>query len=363
MTGMDPFAQSGAASSLDVGLVLTGGTVGSEYSVDDIVRIPAAVHNKWGAELELISQAWDSAGELIVRPRQPLRALSENIRPRDWLLISAAIRDLVDHDAVSGVLVLHGTDTAAYTSAALSFLLADLDVPIVLTGSNLPPNQPGSDALTNIRDALIAMRSLQRGVYLSFAGAPQLPSYVHLGTCVRKLRASGQAFYSINREPVGTVSNDTYFHLSTVRHSVQSTDVRSTRFEENVLGLRLYPGLDFEAVWAAVERANSSGLVIELYASATGPDVDGKCSLPTLIKRCADADIPVFGCVTEAAEDEVNLYESSVSIADAGAVLLDDILPETAIVKLMWTLGATRNTDEITRVMETSIAGERARLD
>jgi glutamyl-tRNA(Gln) amidotransferase subunit D len=69
----------------------------------------------------------------------------------------------------------------------------------------------------------------------------------------------------------------------------------------------------------------------------------------------------VFGCVAVPADDEVNLYDSSVDIAEAGAMLLDDILPETALVKLMWVLGATRDPREVREVMATSIAGERAR--
>src|ERR1700674_1575800 len=350
----------GIAMSLDVGLVLTGGTVGSEFSADEVLHIPAETHAAWGPELELLSQAWGSRGELLVRPRQPLRALSENILPSDWLLIADSIRDLVDHDNVAGVLVLHGTDTATYTTAALSFLLADLSVPIVLTGSNLPPDQAGSDAFVNIGDALVALSALDAGVYLLFAGEPSLPSYVHLGTCVRKLRASGQAFYSINRDPVGRVSDGRYMQISKPTNQRWGSDFMTRSVEPQVLGIRLYPGLDLDGVWTMVEQADIRGVILELYASATGPDVRGRCSLPAFVKRCTASRIPVFGCVTEAADDDVNLYESSVAIAKAGAIVVDDILPETAIVKLMWALSGAQSPGDVRRIMEASIAGERA---
>lgn len=347
--------------SLDIGLVLTGGTVGSEFSTDKIVRIPTGSGDAvLSAEHELISQAWGSRGELVVRPRQPLRILSENILPGDWPLIADAIRDVVENDGVAGVLVLHGTDTATYTTAALSFLLADLDVPIVLTGSNLPPNQVGSDAVKNIGDALVALAHLRKGVYLSFAGEQDLPSFVHAGTCVRKRRASGQAFYSINREPVGQVSNGKYVELSEPHTGSTALGLPRTGIDPKVFAIRLYPGLDLDAVWMAVD-GHAHGVVIELYASATGPDVPGPCSLSAFVKRCTTSNIPVFGCVAEAADD-MNLYESSVAIRKAGAVLLDDVLPETAAVKLMWALPDTKTSEEVRHIMELSFVGERAYL-
>jgi L-asparaginase/Glu-tRNA(Gln) amidotransferase subunit D len=345
--------------SLDLGLVLTGGTVASELSPDEVLRIPQPTGAVWGTELDLLSQAWGSRGDLLIRPRQPLRTLSENILPGDWLSIADAARDLVERDNVAGVLVLHGTDTAAYTTAALSFLLADLEVPIVLTGSNLPPDQSGSDALVNIGDALVALSELKSGVYLSFAGEPGLPSIVHLGTCVRKLRASGQAFYSVNREPVGRVSGGHYMTVSQPNNHRSGPDYLSRSVEPRVLGIRLYPGLDFEALSTMVGQGGIRGVVLELYASATGPDVPGRCSLPAFVKRCTHSGIPVCACLTKAPEEGVNVYESSVAIADAGAIILDDMLPETAIAKLMWTLAGTGSPDGIRRIMESPIAGER----
>ena len=362
MTHRDnPVAGPGEAQSLDLGLVITGGTVGSQFSADDILHIPDAQKSASSAELLLLQEAWGSRGALTVRPRQPLRALSENIVPSDWLLIAEAIRDLVKRDHVEAVLVLHGTDTATYTTAALSLLLADLSVPVVLTGSNLPPDQAGSDASTNIQDALIALLNLDAGVYLSFAGEPSLPSYIHLGTCVRKLRASGQAFYSVNREPVARVLDGRYLTISKPNTQRWSSDYLSNGVDPRVLGARLYPGLDLDTLWVAVERGAIRGVVLELYASATGPDLSGKYSLPKFIERCATAEIPVYGCVAQTADD-LNVYESSVAIAEAGAVVIDDMLPETAIVKLMWALPRAKGPVEIRRIMEASIAGERAKL-
>ena len=350
------------SEALTIGLVLTGGTVGSEYASDDVVRIPASHTDKWGAEVQLLAEAWGDLGSLEVRPYQPLRVLSENMVPENWPLIASAVRAMLAAGDVAGVIVLHGTDTMAYTTAALALMLQDVQAPVVVTGSNLPPNQANSDALTNIRDALIALNSLRHtaGVYLSFAGAPDLPSFVHVATCVRKVRASGQAFFSINRAPVARVENREFVWLSDPPPS-PARPVKCEAVDSRVLGIRLYPGIDLHALWGVVEHSGVRGVVIELYASGTGPDVDGGCSLPTFVTRCTSSGVPVFGCLSESAEQEVNLYDSSVSIAEAGLVLLDDVIPETAIVKLMWALSAARDSDEVTTLMLTSMAGERAR--
>jgi L-asparaginase/Glu-tRNA(Gln) amidotransferase subunit D len=105
-----------SAGALRIGLVLTGGTVGSEYSADEIVRIPRSNDNHWAAELDLISKAWGQRGELELHPCQPLQVLSENMVPQDWLLIAADMRQLIVQHDIAGFLILHGTDTACYTA-------------------------------------------------------------------------------------------------------------------------------------------------------------------------------------------------------------------------------------------------------
>ena len=152
------------AAKKPVGLVLTGGTIGSEV-VGEEVRLRTKGPS---SELGFLSSDEGPGCEVV----RPLRKLSENITPADWVTIADAVVELVDRHGVSGVVVLHGTDTAAYTAAALTFLTAGLEVPVVLTGSNVPATAPDSDAPTNVRDAILAAKHLERGAYLSFSGTP-----------------------------------------------------------------------------------------------------------------------------------------------------------------------------------------------
>ncbi len=348
--------RTGQVPARRIGLVVTGGTIGAEYSADEVVRLPVEPN---GAEVALLHDAWRGPMGLDLHVRQPLRVLSENMRPGDWVTIAQSVRSVVEEHSVSGVLVLHGTDTATYTTAALSFLLADLEVPIVLTGSNLPPNQRDSDAVKNIGDALIALCNLPPGTYLSFAGEPDLPTWVHLGTQVRKLRASGQAFFSVNRQPVAQVVRGKFVPVqhSPVLHPIPA----KAAVDDKVLAVRIYPGLDLSSLLLAARESGTRGVVVELYASGTAPDDSGVESLSNFVEGCLQAGIAVVTTVSDAPDDEANDYESSVALRASGAFFSWTLLPEVAIVKLMWVLAQTSNLHDVSRLMGLNIAGEMAR--
>jgi L-asparaginase/Glu-tRNA(Gln) amidotransferase subunit D len=343
-----------AGTEYVVGLVLTGGTIGAE----DDGAVLSVGQGPTQAESRLVAAEWPGKKRPSVAVRHPLRQLSENLEPAEWVPMAAAVRELVDRDGASGVLVFHGTDTMSYTAAALSFLLSDVDVPIVLTGSNLPSSQAGSDAGHNVHTALVAMQALGPGTYLSFAGGPELPGVVHLGTHVRKLRASGAAFTSVDRERVGVVRSDVFQPIEPYeRHQPSRGYVQ--RVDDHVLALRLYPGLDFNAAFEAVRAGKVRGVVLELYASATGPtETDDRFSITRFIERCSQESIAVVTTVAESPEPNGKTYETTIAIEQAGGRFLAHVLPETATVKMMWALGQTDDPDEVRDLMSRPIAGE-----
>lgn len=337
-----------------IGLVLTGGTIGAQED-HSVVSMGGATH----IEADLLASTWSGPSRPDIIVRSPLRQLSENSEPKDWIKIAESVRDLVDHEDVTGVVILHGTDTMTYTAAALSFLLSDVAVPVVLTGSNLPKEQIGSDARRNVHDALIALRALGPGVYIAFAGGrePNLSGLVHLGTCVRKVHASGHAFSSVNRKPVGEVIDDVYRSVAPYIAQPQRRHFTSD-FDDRVLALRLYPGLDLAVVFGAVELGGVRGVVLELYASATGPDTGDRFSVPLFVRKCVERGVTVAATITAAPRANGNVYETTLAIKEAGALFLRDMLPETATVKLMWALAQADDRDAVENLMLTPIAGE-----
>lgn len=360
------------ARSLCLGVVLTGGTVGStvvEDGDDAVVVLRPGTASDRSSELDLIRAVAPSDVELDLRVRRPLDLLSEDLSPGDWVTIGAAVEDLVCNEAVSGVLVLHGTDTMAYTAAALSFALAGTAVPVVLTGANVPPDQRESDAGTNIRDALVALGALGEGVYISFAGFPGRHSYVHRGTCARKVRGSGQTFFSINCDPVGRVSTYGFRWLSRsvaagdgLEKFSADRDDSGLHFDERVLFVRVYPGINLDDVYETATSGGTRGAVVELYPSSTGPTRPESSSLPRFVERLRREGIPVVGVLAEAPDLAANLYESSRALREAGMTFVEGVLPETAVVKLMWALGQTGDPRAVEEIMQTPVAGEMGRL-
>jgi L-asparaginase/Glu-tRNA(Gln) amidotransferase subunit D len=129
--------------------------------------------------------------------------------------------------------------------------------------------------------------------------------------------------------------------------------------DERVLAVRCHPGLDFDALSAAIAHGDIHGVIIELYASATGPTRSGPTSLAAFARRCRQRGSLVVGTIANAPEDELAPYESTLALLDEGALMLPRILPEVAVVKLMWAL-AQGSPDRARNLMAMSVAGELA---
>lgn len=390
-----------------LGLVLTGGTIGSTSPGDsDIVRLQRGP-NATGMPGWLAGPL-AAFGAHQLQIERPVELHSEEARPADWAAIATACRRLAERD-VDAICILHGSDTMAYAAAALSFSLADLTVPIVLTGSNLPPDAEESDAKTNVRAALVALRTLPAGVYLVFAGVPDGDALVHLGTRVRKERASGRAFVSPNGGPVAVIEHGRLRRLvpwplpqplgPVVRRGAAAiaegpggaTAVpglaavgangtatvngwsasragaaigvtehpRVAAFDSRVLELRVHPGLPVPALEAAVDAGGLLGVVAELYPCATGPTGADDASLSRLAEHVTERGGVVVGTVAAAPDVAGSYYPSLPSLTASGIGFLPGVLTSTATVKLMWALAVTGGDQARTRaLMRRTVAGE-----
>jgi L-asparaginase len=340
-----------------IGLVLTGGTIGCRVEgsgADELVRLRGGED---APELELVREAVGEGIELSLR--RPLRLTSESMAPADWAAIAEAVGSLLTEDRVDTILVLHGTDTMTYTSAALSFMLAEAGPPIVLTGSNSPVGEPGSNARRNVEDSLIALAALDPGVYVLFGEADE-PAPVHLGTRVRKVGGPGNAFASVGRAPVGVVRDGRFERASasageSVVSSDRPVDPGRIGLDPRVLSLRLYPGLDFEWVSAGIDSGEIRGVVLELYPSVTGPAGESGLSVVGFAERCAARGVPVVATIANPMGGDFARYESTAAL-EAAAVEILPMLPETATVKMMWALGASGEKDAVLDLMRAEMA-------
>jgi L-asparaginase/Glu-tRNA(Gln) amidotransferase subunit D len=157
---------------------------------------------------------------------------------------------------------------------------------------------------------------------------------------------------------VATVRDDELVALEPYEHRACERPVQQV--DGRVLAVRLYPGLDFDALHSAITHGGVRGVVVELYPSATGPDTGDRFSLPAFVRRCAESEVIVAATSPGSAPEGGTAYETTLAIADAGALLLADMSVEAATVKLMWALAQSPRAQTVRRLMLTAIAGELA---
>ena len=320
-------------------VLYTGGTIGMQMSAEGLA--PAS-----GFEARLRAQQ--------VREAQPLpewifRELlppidSANMNQHNWLAMVAAIRAGVEQDGCDGVLLLHGTDTLAYSAAALSFLLLGLPAPVILSGSMLPAGAEGSDAWGNLFGAMAALQAgVAPGVQLYFNGA-----LLH-GARVSKLCSDAfDAFSVLPRQ-----------RQSPRAESIPaSIDYRQPRQPVNLAVLPFYPGIQASHLRALLD-SGVQGLLLECYGSGTGPA--GDAELLDVLKAAHDRGV-VLAAISQCPHGHVEfgVYAAGSQLAATGLVSAGGMTREAALGKLFALLGAGLSQAEVEHWFGLDLCGERA---
>lgn len=270
------------------------------------------------------------------------------IQPEDWIKIAEEIGK--NFSVYDGFIILHGTDTLAYTASMLSFMLRNPTKPIVLTGSMKPAPIANSDAIPNVADSVRFAVSGCPGVYVVFNHK-----------VIRASRASKvasediDAFVSVNEPPVALVTSKYINYRKDFKANIEGPFSVDVRMDNRVFVLKIFPGLEPSIVETVIER-DISGLIVESFG-AGGLPYRGRNLLDILSK--AAAQIPVV-LTSQVLYNGVNLhtYEVGIRALKAGVISAEDMSKEAAVTKLMWVLGHTKNIDEIRRLFKTPIAGE-----
>ncbi|OQB23457.1 MAG: L-asparaginase 1 [Firmicutes bacterium ADurb.Bin182] len=272
---------------------------------------------------------------------------SSNIQPEEWLRIANKV--MKTSWSYDGVVITHGTDTMAYTASMLSFLLKGINIPVVLTGSQLPMVYPDSDGRKNLKNAITAAQNMPGGVYIVFGGA------VIKGCRAVKVRTTSMnAFESINYPYVGSFANDCYIPLY---EQIASSEFEySDHIDPNVALIKLIPGTKPE-IFEALIGCGVHGVVVEAFGLGGVHNFrrDHTDSIAKLISK----NIPVVitsQCLYEISTPD--LYEVSSALSKSKVISANDMTTEAAVTKLMWILGKTTDMDEIRKMMHTSFCGE-----
>ena len=315
-------------------VLYTGGTIGMQASANGLAPASGFEARMREQLASLPVPAWR------FREMSPLID-SANMTPAYWQHLRSAVVEALD-DGCDAVLILHGTDTLAYSAAAMSFQLLGLPAPVLFTGSMLPAGVPDSDAWENVSGALTALgEGLAAGVQLYFHGQLLPP------TRCAKVRSFG-------RHPFAALQR-----LNTQARAESlpaALGYRQPKGIAQVGVLPLLPGMRAAWVDSLVDRG-VQGLILECYGSGTGPS-DNPDFLASLTRAQARGVVVV--AVTQCHEGGVQLdvYEAGSRLRDAGVLSGGGMTREAAFGKLHALIGAGLATDEVRRLVELDLGTE-----
>ena len=330
-----------------ISILGTGGTIASRIDYKT-----GAVNPAFSAE-ELYSIIPELSDYANINTELISNIASEQMNPEDWKNMAEKVIEKIK-DENQGIIIGHGTDTMAYTSAALSFALVNCPIPVILTGAQRSTDSPSSDASLNmISSVIVASKNQLNGVYLAMHSSIEDNEVsIHCGTRVRKNHTSRRdAFQSIGIEPIAIVNQGNVTINKKFNDNKNKFEVK-VNFDENVSLLKFHPGFNPKIIDAIVD-SNTKGIILE----GTGlGHVNSKCN--SAIKRAIDKGMFV-GMTSQCLNGRIKMtvYSAGRDLLKLGVIPLEDMLPETALVKLMWAYGNYKD-EEIQKIMTTNIAGE-----
>ncbi len=279
--------------------------------------------------------------------------LSENMTPAIWQELARAIYKEIT-SGVAGVIVTHGTDTMAYSAAAISFML-DSPVPIIFVGSQRSADRPSSDnAMNAVCAASAATSALGEVAVVMHATTNDDHCSIHRGTRVRKMHSSRRdAFRSIGVDPIGSVaypSREVTLNDHAVRRERKDPGIRDT-LEDHCALIQFYPGMS-PALLEAYE--GYKGLVL----AGTGLGHVSTALIPALRDLIENGTLVVM--TTQCMQGRVcdRVYDTGRDLLSAGVIEGADMLPEVALVKMMWVLGNETDPEKAGHLMQDDLKGE-----
>ena len=318
-----------------IGLIITGGTIAAKLD-------SKTGGVKWLTDVNEFLKFYPEMNEIVnvKKIEVPFMVASESMTSEHWIKIAQACEKMLNDEEIKGVIVTHGTDFLGYTGAALSFFLRNLNKPVVLTYSQRSIDRASSDANLNLQCAArMAISECAEVMLVGHANAEDEYCYALRGTKVRKMHSSRRdAFKPINTEPIAKVFPEKVEFISQYRPRNNEKVELDIDFTDKVALVKFYPGqdpsiLDFYAL-------KYKGIVIEAAGLGHLPVSEtGHNWIPTLKKHIRNGFVVCAAAQTIYGRLDPLVYSNGRELIDAGVIFLEDMLSETAFVKLGWILG------------------------
>ncbi len=332
-------------------IIYTGGTIGMVVDSDTNTLVPFDFENISRKVPEF--KRFDFGVTSI--SFDPIVDSSE-MAPETWgKLVSIIAENYIDYD---GFVILHGTDTMAYTASALSFMLHNLQKPVILTGSQLPLGAIRTDGKENLLTALEIAAAYKNGQAL----VPEVGIYfqdkLFRGNRTTKYNAEHfRAFRSDNHPPLAEVGVHIKYNYPFIRYTTLSGSFSvSTKMDNRIALLKIFPGINETVVRSVLGAPDIRGVVLETYGSGNAPTGEWfMCALRDAVDRGVII-LNVTQCL--AGSVEMWRYETGRHLLNMGIVSGRDITTEAALTKMMFLLGNNTSTEELIMNLNNSLKGE-----
>ncbi|MGZ8136203.1 MAG: asparaginase [Methylococcaceae bacterium] len=341
--------------------VFTGGTIGSK-ATDGTIKPSGQGAFKL---LELFQRHYPDYQQISFRTIQPMQILSENMAPAAWkMLIDAIESEQPRH--YDGIIITHGTDTLAYTAAALSFYFAAIKIPMLLVSSDYPLDDPKANGLDNLICAVEFIRQIQTaGIFVPYRNQHQ-SSLLHRGVHLTSSLQLSSDFFSIQGKSYMEFVARQFSLLYPDRVKAADNNLNSDRqqppepfrliadFSDRILMIKPYPGLNYDNF--NLDRVDA--VLHDLYHSGTAcasTQWGNRHSLLEFLKRCRESRVKAYLAPAIKSPDA---YQTTRALIAEGAEMIWDMSIEAAYVKLMLAYGNFKDEQQIIQFIATDIAGE-----
>ncbi|MBP5473557.1 MAG: asparaginase [Bacteroidales bacterium] len=332
-------------------LIYTGGTVGMARDPKTGTLSPIDFKNI-EQHLPVLNNFTFTIDYISFSPLQD----SSNFNPNSWIKIARTIEE--NYDKYDGFVVLHGTDTMAYTASALSYMLGNIAKPVILTGAQLPVGLVRTDGRENIITSIELAAAKENGESIIQEVCIYFNNKLTRGNRTTKISTEHfSAYISPNYPTLVDVGLHLKYNYNAIRH--QHTDAEltvNTYFDDNVAILKLFPGINKNYVNAVLETKDVKAVIMETFGAGNGPTdswfinrlkqyIDGGGILLN-ITQCNGGVV------------EMGQYETSREMKAIGVIGGKDLIFEAAVTKLMFLLGNHDSREEIIKRITEPIAGE-----
>jgi L-asparaginase/Glu-tRNA(Gln) amidotransferase subunit D len=331
-------------------VVFTGGTIGS-VATDGIIDTSEAASFKL---IQLFQQHYENHRKFHFDTLQPLQILSENLAPRAWQTLIAAI-EAARPAQYDGIIITHGTDTLAYTACALSFYFHAVQIPLLLVSSDYPLDHPKANGLENFICAVeFILQIKEAGIFVPYRNQQQT-TQLHQGTHLACSLQLSSDFFSVQNKSYLQFENRQFSLLHPTAKQTPSQNLPLTAsFSERILMIKPYPGLNYDRF----NLENVAAVLHDLYHSGTActsMQWGENHSLLEFIKRCEKLGISVY---LAPAIKSTDTYQSTLALIEQGADIIWNMSIEAAYVKLLLAYGNFDDKQEILDFINRDIAGE-----